>query len=98
MRIFEFFDFSGHDQRYLVDQFVDGSPPFDEDLVEASEATGVGHISRVRNCHFVTLQLFCSHAIVLKYLRKVLTGEPIICGLLWHCKLSFISVDSSEMV
>ena len=37
--------------RYLVYEFVDGSLPFQKDLVEASKATGICHISRVGDRH-----------------------------------------------
>ena len=40
-------------QELLVDQFVDGSPPPEEDLVKTTKTAGVANISCVGDCHGV---------------------------------------------
>ena len=45
-------------------------------------------------CHFATIL----HSGYCAKISGKSTGEPIICGLHWHCKLCFFSVDSSEIV
>ena len=36
---------------YLINKFIYGSLPLEEDLVEAAEAAGVGHVPGVRDGH-----------------------------------------------
>lgn len=35
----------------LIDKFVHGAFPFEQNFVEAPEAAGIGHIPRVGDCH-----------------------------------------------
>ena len=44
-------------QKLFVDQFVDGSSPPEENLVETTETAGVAHSTRVGDCHGVKLWL-----------------------------------------
>jgi len=39
----------------LVDQFVHAALPSTQDLGEAAEPTGVGHVRRVGDCHRLSL-------------------------------------------
>ena len=36
---------------YFINEFVDGPLPLEEDLVEAAERAGVGHVPRVGDRH-----------------------------------------------
>ena len=42
---------------YLVDKFIHGASPLDEDFVETTEAAGIGHIPGVGDCHLIRLCL-----------------------------------------
>ena len=35
----------------LIDKFVHGAFPFEQNFVEAPEAAGIGHVARVWDCH-----------------------------------------------
>ena len=49
---------------YLVYQFVDWSLPLEEDLIEAAEWAGVGHVPRIRDGHVaVTLTTWPSNSL-----------------------------------
>ena len=66
----------------LIDKFVHGAFPFEQNFVEAPEATGIGHIARVGDCHCNALfSLYLSHRkciFKLTIFRHFATGDYVL--------------------